>query len=398
MSNSVLYITRSGMLEPLGQSQVLSYLRGLSRDYRITLVSLEKPEDLADSAAMQRVQKDCREHGIVWRPHRFYGRAKIFASAWIMLRFLWLCIREARRGNAKLIHARSYIPATMAMLAGRITGAPFIFDMRALWPEELITAKRLKRGTLTHRAIAWAELACLKRASAVVSLTDAAAEHLKRIYLGKLANQRITVIPTCADLDRFCPPTEATVGPPVYSCIGTVLSGWFLTDWLAAFFKVASERTPGAQFEIVTRDDVTVVRTLVDPTGALKERLRIFAKAPHEMPDTVQRHTASIMFFTQGLSKLGSSPTRMGEVLGCGIPVVVNSGVGDVARIVTDYNVGVLTDDVGSAAMKAAVDSLNQLLTDPELALRCRRAAQEVFSLECGTAAYQRIYKEILAT
>ena len=37
----ILYLSRTGMLEPLGQSQVLSYLKGLSRSYRITLVSYE---------------------------------------------------------------------------------------------------------------------------------------------------------------------------------------------------------------------------------------------------------------------------------------------------------------------------------------------------------------------
>ena len=43
-----LYITRNGMCEPLGQSQVLAYLRGLSKSYAYTLISFEKPEDLAD--------------------------------------------------------------------------------------------------------------------------------------------------------------------------------------------------------------------------------------------------------------------------------------------------------------------------------------------------------------
>jgi hypothetical protein len=40
----------------------------------------------------------------------------------------------------------------------------------------------------------------------------------------------------------------------VYGCIGTVLSGWFLTDWLAALFAAAARRDPSARFEIITRD------------------------------------------------------------------------------------------------------------------------------------------------
>lgn len=54
--------------------------------------------------------------------------------------FLRLCLREIRRGNAEFIPARSYIPAALAKVARRLTGTQLIFEMRALWPEELITA------------------------------------------------------------------------------------------------------------------------------------------------------------------------------------------------------------------------------------------------------------------
>ncbi|MCC9655666.1 glycosyltransferase [Rhodopirellula halodulae] len=392
-----LYITRNGMLEPLGQSQVLSYLRGLSNDYQITLISFEKPEDWADETAVQRVQKDCDRHGIRWLPQPFHHRPKVLAPAWSMLTFLWLCLREIRRGNAELIHARSYIPAAVAMVAGKLTGTPFIFDMRALWPEELITAGRLKRGSWMHRAIVWAERTCLKRAAAVVSLTHAAVEYLRETYPDELEGQRIVVIPTCADLERFAPPSSRPAEPPIYSCIGTVLSGWFRTDWLRTFFKVAAKKSPNAQFEIVTRDDASQVRESIDPKDLLGERLQILARKPHQMPSAVQRHTASVMFYAGGsISELGRSPTRMAEILGCGLPVVANEGVGDVASIIKRYRVGVLVKENTLDDMPRAWSALQQLERDPELPQRCRRAAEETFSLHSGTEKYKDIYARIL--
>ena len=44
----VLYITYDGILEPLGQSQVLNYLEKLSEDHEITLMSFEKKQDTND--------------------------------------------------------------------------------------------------------------------------------------------------------------------------------------------------------------------------------------------------------------------------------------------------------------------------------------------------------------
>src|SRR5690606_1156183 len=100
---------------------------------------------------------------------------------------------------------------------------------------------------------------------------------------------------------------------------------------------------------------------------------------------------------TDGLSKLGSSPTRMGEILGCGLPIVANEGVGDVARIIRDYRVGVLASGPSAAEMETAWDELQDLLADPDLPARCRQAAEEVFSLEAGTQAYSSLYADILS-
>lgn len=395
MSNT-LYLTRNGLLEPLGKSQVFGYLRGLSRDHTITLITYEKPEDWADSARMARARADCEAHGIRWLPQRFRQKPRLIAPALSMVRMAWLAWREVRGGRAELIHARSYIPAAVAFAVHRLTGVPFIFDMRALWPEELITAGRLRRGSFLHRAITWIERVCLARASAVVSLTHAAVDHLRNVYPKELEGQCISVIPTCADLDRFTPAPASTSGPKVHGCIGTVLSGWFRTDWLASWLAVAAARDPDAQFEIVTRDDAQQVRRALDPEGKLSGRIRIGPRAPEAMPEAVRAHDLSIMFFTEGLSKLGSSPTRMAEVLGCGLPVVANDGVGDVARIIQEYRVGVLVEGPEPAQMATAMAELDQLLLEPDLAARCRAAAEAIFSLKGGTEAYAELYACIL--
>src|SRR5690554_2883912 len=340
MSNT-LYLTRNGLLEPLGQSQVFAYLRGLSRNHSITLITYEKPEDWADSARMARARADCEAHGIRWLPQRFRARPKLVAPALSMLRMVWLVRREVKRNGVQLIHARSYIPAAVALVVNRLTRVPFIFDMRALWPEELITAGRLRRGSVIHRAIVGAERACLRRSAAVVSLTHAAVEHLRQEYPDELRDQRVAVIPTCADLERFVPAASAPENK-VIGCLGTVLSGWFKVDWLASFIATAAARDPALRFEITTRDDPDQVAAAIGGGLEEQERLSVAPSPSEQVHDVIQGQMASVMFFADGLGKLGSSPTRMGEILGCGLPVVANDGVGDVARIIQQYRAGVL--------------------------------------------------------
>ena len=390
-----LYLTRNGLLEPLGQSQVLAYLRGLSRDHKIILITREKAEDLADTALVVRIRTECSALGIDWRPSPFRPKPRFVAPALDLIAMTYAVWRATRRDGVRLVHARSYIPAAVAWAVWRMTGTPFIFDMRALWPEELITAGRLQRGSWLYRRIVGVERACLRDAAGVVSLTQAAADHLRKVYPAEMTGQRLVVIPTCADLDRFVPRVLPPRGPRVYGCIGTVLSGWFRLDWLAAFIAAAALRDKTALFDIVTRDDAAQVRAALDPNGTLGARLTIGPRASADMPKAVAAHDASVMFYAGGeVSELGRSPTRMAEVLGTAIPVVANAGVGDVARIVEDHRVGVLA--LGPETMTQTLDALELLLADPDLQSRCRAAADAVFSLDAGTQKYRTLYADIL--
>lgn len=395
----ILYLTRNGLLEPLGQSQIMAYLRGLSRDYRIILITREKDEDWTNDQAVARGRAECEALGIDWRPSPFRPKPRYLGPARDIVAMTRDVIRAVRREGVRLIHARSYIPAAVAWVVWRLTGTPFIFDLRAFWTEELITAGRLRRGSLLHRVISTAERICLRDAAAVVSVTHAGVDYLRERWPRELARPRVVVIPTCADLDRFAPPASPKEGPRVYGCIGTVLSGWFRIDWLAAWCEAAAQHDPCAQFEVLTRDDPALVRAAVDPHGRLGKKLSIGVKRQWEMPDAIRGHDLSLMFYAgDQVSELGRSPVRMAEVLGTGLPVVTNTGVGDVAKIVRDHRVGVLLEGPEREKVMRAMRELRDLFADPGLAERCRKAAEAVFSLEGGTEAYRQLYRDVLGS
>ena len=393
---NVLYLTRNGLLEPLGQSQVMTYLRGLSEHYCITLISHEKPEDLSNNELMDQAYTNCLKYGICWLPQKFQPHPRIIAPALSILKMIWLVKKEVNRKGVHLIHARSYLPAFVALIINSLTSIPFIFDMRALWPEELITAGKIKRGSLLYRTIVRAERSILARSAAVVSLTNVAVNYLKSKYLVELKNQRIVVIPTCVDLEKFTPHIKNYHNPKIYGCIGTVLSGWFRTDLLSSWIRVVALHDPKSRFEILTRDDATKVRKILDPANEFIERLSIKSVLSEGVPDAIRVHGISLMFFTEGLGKLGSAPTRLAEALGSGIPIVANKGVGDVEDIIKKNNIGVIVEGDSKKQMEEAFEKLQILLQDPELSNRCFNTAKSIFSLDKGTEMYHKIYKAIL--
>jgi len=65
LKKQVLYLSYDGMTDPLGQSQVLPYIIGLSKNnYQFTLVSCEKKERYFEYKKI--IQKICTENSIDW--------------------------------------------------------------------------------------------------------------------------------------------------------------------------------------------------------------------------------------------------------------------------------------------------------------------------------------------
>ena len=101
------------------------------------------------------------------------------------------------------------------------------------------------------------------------------------------------------------------------------------------------------------------------------------------------------MFFSAGIGKLGSAPTRLAEALASGIPVVANSGVGDLEDIITKNRVGVILNSHSRQDLLNAYSELNILLKDEKLSLRCRQTAESIFSLDVAISKYSEIYNSL---
>ena len=89
----------------------MGYLKGLSR--RLS----DHPDYLRKTRRHGRYtghgQGTCRLRSPRHRlaPKSFRRRPKLLAPAWCMFEMFWSALQAARRGDAQLIHARSYLPA-----------------------------------------------------------------------------------------------------------------------------------------------------------------------------------------------------------------------------------------------------------------------------------------------
>jgi glycosyltransferase involved in cell wall biosynthesis len=303
MNGGVLFLSYTGLMEPLGQSQVLAYQERLAANHPVHIVSFERPEDLADTARMATMQARVAGLGVHWHPLRYHKRLSFFSTGWDVATGVLKGWRLVRRHRLVTIHARSYVPGVMALTLKRMTGAKFLFDMRGFWVDERVDGGLWKRKSLLFRMGKRVEKRLLLAADHVVSLTRAGVRVMRAFdYLQERAPP-MSVIPTCADLERFRPmarpyaSTSFTLG--YVGSAGT----WYVFDLAVAAFLSLRKFRQDANFLIINKGGHAHIRERLRahgvPTGAVELR-----EAAHdEIPVLMTRMNAGVFIIKPVFSK-----------------------------------------------------------------------------------------------
>ncbi len=390
MTPGILYISYDGMLEPLGQSQVLAYLEKLSPGRRIHLISFEKPADWRDEAKRAQLKQRIAAAGIHWHPLTYHKRPTAPATAFDVAQGTAVALSLAVRHRLSIVHARSYVPALIALAVKRATGARFLFDMRGLWADERVDGGLWPKDGRLYRTTKKLERRFFEAADHIVTLTHASAAEIANFSYLAGRSLSMSVIPTCADLELF-QPREHGKRPFTLGFVGSA-SLWSVFDEVLAIFTEIRERRPEAQLLVVNRGEHEFIRARLAAHGVVEDAVEIITADHSEVSAQVNRMDVGAAVRKATYSQIACAPTKLAEYLGCGIPAIVNVGIGDVADIVGRGRVGVVLPDFAPSSIRDGVDRLFAAMEDPDLGERCRDTAFKLFSLESGVEAYGASY------
>lgn len=394
------------MTDPLGQSQVLPYLIGLSAiGYKITLLSCEKEERWQYK---ENIQAICSKHHINWQPIMYTRTPPIISTI--------KDVRKMKRNAAKLhekigfdlIHCRSYIAALVGQWMKKKWQVPFVFDMRGFWADERVDGGlwNLKKP-LYHKVYSYfkkKENQFLIQSDAVVSLTYAAKEEIEK---WSIDNAPITVVPCCVDNDTFNPEmiksnqlealrrkADLPKNKIVLGYVGS-LGTWYLLDEMLSFFKFWLNHHPDSIFFFVTTEPKSIIITAARNQRIDTEKIRIISASRSEMPYFISMMDIGVFFIKNAFSKMASSPVKQGELMAMGVPVICNAGVGDSDFIVQKYKSGELVYSFDETGYVDAVKRLKEEMNHPDA---IRNGACDYFDLQKGIDAYAALYENIIAS
>lgn len=408
-SNHILYLSYDGMTDPLGQSQVLPYLSGLSRlGFSFSLISFEKSDRF--ELGKQAIQQVCDHFGISWYPLNYTQRPPVISKLKDLL-MLWRLVRTLHHTNPiALVHCRSYITSLIGLRMKKKWGIPFLFDMRGFWADERIDGKIWDLKNPLYRSIyrffKKKERQFIEGADHTISLTEQARSIIHDWSRLKGQPVPITVIPCCVDLQHFDPCSITSIAKldlrsrlnipisaPVLTYVGSI-GTWYMLPEMMAFFVCWLNKFPDSIFLFISQDDPTSIIKQAVKLGVPVDKIKICGAKRSEMPLFISISDCSLFFIKPVFSKKASSPTKQGEIMSMGVPVICNSGVGDTDSVIRAWHSGLLVDRFTQENYDEVIDSFYRSKFDPA---EIRKGAQDYFSLEEGVSRYSRVYEMLLS-
>ena len=77
-----------------------------------------------------------------------------------------------------------------------------------------------------------------------------------------------------------------------------------------------------------------------------------------------------------------------------GIPVIANSGVGDIDKIFTENKIGLIINEFNTAEFSKKISSIDEVLAIPTEKLV--ETSVNLFSLQRGIESYNKVYHSLL--
>jgi glycosyltransferase involved in cell wall biosynthesis len=408
-----LYVCYFGVREPLVRTQVIPYLCELIKDgHEVTLLTFE-PEPFGGPDNKNDDEEELKRElsvqmGIEWHWLRYHKRLSALATAYDIIRGAAFIRRLIAKKRFDILHGRVHVPTLMAALARKFSRhkPKLLFDIRGFFPEEYTDAGVWPAGGILYRMAKRAERWLLKEADGFVVLTKKAQEILfpDSIETGfDRLGRPVEVIPCCVDMNRFAAADSESrkairahlgLGDRFVAAYVGAFGGWYLTEETAGFFASVKRKRPDSFAMILTQSAPEIIKNLMLEKGYQESDLLITKVNPTEIPRYLCAADLAVSFIKTCYSKQASSPTKNAEYLASGLPVIANSGVGDVDAQILENRVGAVVTEFTPREYEKALDQIHDL---GDIGDRCRTTAIDQFGLtSVGGVRYRRIYSNLL--
>ncbi len=167
----ILYISYDGILDPIGESQILSYLEKLCKDFDFYLITFEKKNKLKTNVHRE-IKARVKQSDIKWFNLRYHKQPPILSTLYNVFRGTIITFFILFFNKISIVHVRSYIPGLITLPINKIFDFKLIFDMRGLWVDEKLDRAGWRKKDLKYIFFKNIEKKLLLISDSIICLTQ----------------------------------------------------------------------------------------------------------------------------------------------------------------------------------------------------------------------------------
>lgn len=401
MSKQILYLTYDGLTDPLGKSQILPYVKGLNKNekFKFTIISFEKKQydHLKKSTRTELLKND-----IAWISLNYSKKPRVLSALYDIYKLKKSVKKSISNSPVDLIHCRSYITSLIGLNFKNTHNIPFIFDMRGFWSDERIDGQIWNLNNIIYKKIynffKRKEVDFLQNSDYTISLTKAGKKEIESWKIPNLSP--IKIIPCCADEKLFQEKNVINIraklgikkGDFILSYVGST-GTWYMLEEMLDFFLVLLKRRTDAKFLFITKDKKKIIFEKAKSKGIEKSKILVKSSTREMMPSHIKISNLSIFFIKPLFSKKASSPTKMGEIMNLGVPIICNTGIGDVDEIMKKCMPELIVRSFSNEEYNRVLNSFFRSKYNFDNIIK---TSKDYYSLSAGTLKYKEIYQQLL--
>lgn len=371
-------------------SQVLSVARFLSESgFECLFVGCEISEEKATEAA----KKISEVYGIQAVVHGIPLNKRGYIGMLMTLRKLYRLTKgEIHSFQPTHVYSRSIPLSSFARKIAKETDAISVFDVRATLSEEV----KLRHGGkgLRYWYIRYVEKKEFRKSDRLSCVS----ENLKGYIGAQVGRREISVIPSCFDQKKFFFDSEARkqiraryrlTDDCNLICYSGGLALWQRVGDIISLFEKLAHTDLQYRFLFVTKE-TKKLQELLGRTTLSTDSYHIESCAQDEVYRYLSAADAGIIMRDDTVVNNVASPIKIGEYLGCGLPLILTKGIGDFSELIPQADIGLLLDESGDLAMQ--VISFMQKLDADKVRQQAISFSYAHFSNESHFKEYENLY------
>ena len=389
----VLYFSYDGLLDPLGQSQVIPYLSlVVSAGNLLTVISYEKEQHSKEK--IESLEKQLTQMGIRWKRLKFRS-----GKMWAIPRFfmgIGFIRRLCRQNHPHFIHLRGFVPVLIYKLS--FIKRPYLYDFRGFALGEWVDIGKVAVGSPFHYILNLVDQSAVKNASGLVVLEKSAKRLLGEIY--SVPDVPFKVIRTCTNVNRYKVREKLSAHGNDRSLRFVFLGGArspYRADLALLLINGMLKNGLDCYLDFINIGDHLEIKKAIDFSGLSSDRVRVFGCDQGEIPDALTSYDCGIIMIETSQWRKVCSPTKLGEYLAAGLPVISLEGI-DITDELSQRTccvVNLSQSELETGFNQEKVNQILDLIRRKSVTHECQLLAREEFCMEKAGALYVELYAEI---